>query len=162
MTREEFARRIEDMQDVLYRVAYGLLLNPADCADAAQECIFKAWRGIDALRDERYLQTWVIRILIHECYAIMRKRRSSLPLDEGMVAHRPADSANEALCEAIAALPEKLRLVVVLHYIEGYKEAEVAQMLRCPLGTVKSRLRRARLQMRGLLAEEGRVCDAKA
>ena len=161
VTREEFALRIEGMQDGLYRVAYGLLLNQADCADAVQESIFKAWRGIRTLREEKHLRTWLTRILINECYMMLRKRRKELPLMEEMIEAMPADSSDPALFEAIAALDEALRLAVVLHYIEGYATKEIATMLRCPEGTIKSRLRRARQRMRELMERERGSHDGK-
>lgn len=161
MTREEFSVRIVDMQDALYRVAFGMLLSMQDCEDVVQECILKAWRSLDRLRDDKYLKTWVIRILINECYALMRSRKRIVPLNAEPEAGAPPDSRNEALYEAVAALDDKLRLPLILHYIEGYKEAEIAAMLRCPQGTVKSRLRKARSLMRDALQSEGRLSHAR-
>lgn len=160
MTRADFSDRITTMQDTLYRVAYGLFLNPQDVSDAVQECILKAWDKRHTLRDESYFQTWVIRILINECKTIMRKRKPTWPIEAVPEAAAQTSSSNQALYEAIAALPEALRLVITLHYIEGYREAELAAMLTCPLGTVKSRLRKARLLLKDLLRSEGRHHDA--
>lgn len=158
MTREEFSGHIIAMQDTLYRVSYGMLLNRQDVDDAVQECILKAWRSREKLRDVRYIQTWVIRILINECYALMRSRRSTVSLDSVQQIEAPTDTSNEDLYEAIAALPDKLRLPVILHYTEGYKEAEIAGMLKCPLGTVKTRLRKARALLKESLRLDGRLC----
>lgn len=162
MTKQAFSERIIAMQDTLYRVAYGLFLNRDDIDDAVQECILKAWKNIGKLRDERYMQTWVIRILINECYAVMRSRRSTVSLDAAPDIVIPIDTSNADLYEAIASLDDKLRLPVVLHYIEGYKENEIASMLRCPVGTVKSRLHKARGLMRESLQADGRVNHARA
>lgn len=158
MTREDFSERIIAMQDTLYRVSYGLLLNRQDCDDAVQECILKAWRSREKLRDSRYMQTWVIRILINECYAQMRSRRNIVSLDSVPRNEMPPDTSSEELYEAIAALPDKLRLPVILHYTEGYKEVEIAEMLKCPVGTVKTRLRKARELLRESLRSDGRLC----
>ncbi|MCL1855275.1 MAG: RNA polymerase sigma factor, partial [Clostridia bacterium] len=64
MTSAEFGVRIVEMQETLYRVCYSILPRACDREDAVQECIRIAWQKQGSLRDERYLQTWVIRILI--------------------------------------------------------------------------------------------------
>lgn len=148
MNSETFAERIVAMQETLYRVSYSLLPQPADREDAVQECIRKAWQKRGSLREERYLQTWVIRILINECYALLRKKRRELP-EEALPAYRQAPpDADLYLHDLFLSLEEKLRLPAVLYYIEEYAVGEIAGMLRIPAGTVKSRLHRARGRLR--------------
>ena len=153
MDAESFARRVEGMQGALYRVAYGLLLNRADCADAVQEALLRAWEKRASLREERYFETWLTRILINECYTTLRRRRAALPLDGLPEPVAPPD-ADPALHDAIARLDRKLRLPVVLHYMEGYGVGDIARMLRLPSGTVKTRLARARALLRLQLSDE--------
>jgi len=156
VTREAFGQRIIDMQASLFRVAYGILLNHSDCEDAVQESIVKAWQRLDRLRDEALLRTWVTRILINECYNHMRKNRRIVymhTVPEGAI---PPPGADAELHDAIASLSEPLRLPVVLHYMEGYRVDEIAGLLKCPTGTVKSRLRKARAILAELLADEER------
>ncbi len=157
MTSADFAERIVSMQETLYRVCYGLLSQPCDREDAVQECIRIAWQKRGALREERFLQTWVIRILIHECRNIQRKRRKEPPVSEIPERAGPPPDADPDLHDALIALDETLRLAVVLHYLEGYPVAEVAKMMRLPAGTVKSRLSRARTLLRDKLREEEAV-----
>ena len=73
MKKEELGDLILASQETLYRVAKTLLYNDADCADAIQETIVKAFSKIHTLKKEQYAKTWLIKILINECYAIMRK-----------------------------------------------------------------------------------------
>lgn len=73
MQNEDFTRAILSMTDTLYRVAATQLRTPADREDAVQECLRKAWEKRNTLRQERYLQTWVIRILLNECHTIQRR-----------------------------------------------------------------------------------------
>lgn len=160
MTKQEFSAAIVRMQPTLYRVSYSVLLNAEDCADAVQECILRAWSARDRLRHAEYMQTWVIRILLNVCYDMRRKRRPSVDIDEVPEPAAPPDADRE-LHDAIAGLEEKLRVAVTLHYMEGYSVEEMARLLRCPTGTVKSRLRRARLQLQRELTEEGGLCGAK-
>ena len=153
MDSREFARRAEAMQGTLYRVAYGLLLNRADCADAVQEALLRAWEKRGSLREAAYFETWLTRILINECYSMLRRRRTALPLDGIPDPAAPPD-ADPALHDAIARLDRKLRLPVVLHYMEGYGVGDIARMLRLPSGTVKTRLARARALLRLQLSDE--------
>ena len=153
MDSREFARRTEAMQGALYRVAYGLLLNRADCADAVQEALLRAWEKRGSLREAAYFETWLTRILINECYSMLRRRRAALPLDGIPDPAAPPD-ADPALHDAIARLEAKLRLPVVLHYMEGYGINDIARMLRVPVGTVKTRMARARALLRLQLTDE--------
>lgn len=153
MTNEAFTERIIAMQETLYRVSYSILPQAMDREDAVQECIRKAWQKRDSLREERYMQTWVTRILINECYALLRRKKRELPTDELPEREAPPD-ADLSLHDLFVGLDEKLRLPAVLYYIEEFKTREIATMLRLPEGTVKSRLSRARERMREDYARE--------
>lgn len=147
MTHEEFARRIVAMQGSLYRVSFSLLPQLCDREDAVQSCIEKAWRKQASLRDESRLEAWVIRILLNECYAIIRSRRHETPMET--LPDIPAPPGAEPdLYRFFTDLPERLRLPMVLHYLEGYEVRDVASMLHIPAGTVKSRLSRGRELLR--------------
>jgi RNA polymerase sigma-70 factor (ECF subfamily) len=141
------------MQETLYRTCYSLLPQACDREDAVQECIRIAWQKRGSLRDERYLQTWVIRILIHECYALLGKRKREHPAEVSPERAAPPD-ADAELHDALIALPVELRLPVTLHYLEGYPLSDVARMLRIPTGTVKSRLNRARRRLKACMMDE--------
>lgn len=156
MDRDEFTRRILDMRLTLYRVSYGILANEAEREDAVQNAIMKAWQKHGQLRDERFMETWLVRILINECYNIRRAHRFTCLADALPEQAAPTD-ANGDVRAAVLALDEKLRLPVVLHYMEGYRVDEISHMLHLPQGTVKSRLRKARAQLRLMLDEEGDV-----
>lgn len=152
MTKEEFSRRIIAMTDVLYRVAWSQLPQASDREDAVQETIRRAWEKQDRLRDERYMQTWVIRILLNVCDNLRRKNRRMFPAE--YVPAITADCQETPLLEALMSLEEKYRLPLQLRYVEEYSVAEVARMLRLPEGTVKSRLSRGRDKLRQLVEEE--------
>ena len=150
MTSEAFARRITEMTPTLYRVACSYLRQPSDREDAVQEALRKAWEKRHTLREERYLQTWVVRILINECRMLCRRSARMVPVKEVRAA-----SGDEALLrEALFSLEEKLRTPILLHYIEGYSVEETARALRMPQGTVKSRMARGRAKLREMLREE--------
>ncbi len=156
MTDQQFTARILAMQDTLYRVSYSLLpVRLCDREDAVQACIEKAWRQRDRLREDAYLETWMIRILINECKMLLRKRRRELLTDKVANAQAPPASSNLELHDLLLALPERLRLPAVLYYVEDKDLAEIARVLRVPEGTVKSRLHSARRMLKDELEKEG-------
>lgn len=157
MTKDEFAARVIALQDTLYRVSYSLLPNPCDQDDAVQETIRIALQKRETLREERYLQTWIIRILIHECYGLLRKKARELPSEEIQVMAPP--TSDKAVVEALVKLDKRFRLPLVLHHIEGYTTREVAQILRVPEGTIKGRLVRGRDLLKKILVKEGTVYE---
>ena len=152
MDKREFSRRVLAMENRLYRVSCGLLKNPQDRMDAAQEAVIRAWERIGGLRKPEYFETWLTRILINVCYDMLRGRRNIVPLEE--IAEQPApEGTDRDLHEAIQKLDRELRIAVVLHYMEGYKLREIAEILELPIGTVKTRLLRAKRQLREQLEE---------
>lgn len=143
MTKEEFARRAEEMKGPMHRVACAYLRCEHDRLDAVQETLLKAWKGLGRLKKPEYFNTWLIRILIRECTNIQRHQSRVRPMEA--VPEPPPNDAGKAVevREAILALPESQRIVVVLFYMEGYAVEEIARALRLPKGTVCSRLNRA-------------------
>ena len=154
MTDEAFAQAITAMTRTLYRVCYTQLRNGRDREDAVQEALCRAWEKRHQLREERYLNTWIIRILINECRNIQRKSRNDEELID--IPESPPDIDRE-LHDAILGLPEKLRLPIVLHHMEGYRVKEVASILRVPQGTVKTRLAAGRRELKQQLSDGGEM-----
>ena len=153
MTGEDFAERIVGMTQMLYRVSYAMLALPCDREDAVQECLRKAWQMRDRLREERYMKTWVTRILINECHNIQRRYRREAP-QEALPERIAPPGADRDLHDALLRLEPKWRIPIVLHYMEGYSVEEIARMLRLPQGTVKSRMLRGRKVLKEMLSEE--------
>lgn len=153
MTQAEFARRVVAMQDTLYRVSTTLLPQLCDREDAVQSAIEKALRKREHLRDPDALAPWLTRILINECYALLRRRKHETLMDELPQRQDEAD-ARPDIYQLFTSLEEKYRLPMVLYYVEGYCVKEIGSILRLPQGTVKSRLHRGRLLLRDSLALE--------
>lgn len=151
MNREEFSRRVLACRERLYRVSVAILKREADAEDATQEALAKAWRALPALRDERYFETWLIRILINECRRTLRgrARHPSCELPEALPAPEPPD---RALRDALDALDVKYRLPLLLHHAEGYTIEETARLLRLPAGAVKGRIRTGAALIRHMLS----------
>lgn len=157
LSEAEFAQRVTALERALYRVARGYLIRPQDCADAVQEAILKAWAKRHALRQEEYFKTWLTRILINECKTMLRRGKVLLSFSDLEEIPAPSQDADLDLARALYALNEKYRLVVLMHYKDGYTLEEIARVLCVPLGTVKARLSRARDKLRQELKDE-EVC----
>lgn len=159
-------------QDQAYNVAYRLLSDGESAADAVQESFLKVYRRIAQYRGGSF-RAWVLRIVTNTCYDSLRlrKRYYASRLDSDTVSPdrdrrlsdlraSPHDDAvrhelNSLLTRAIMQLPPGQRIVLVMCDIEGFEYHEVADMTGLALGTVKSRLSRARTKVRGTLVQKG-------
>jgi RNA polymerase sigma-70 factor (ECF subfamily) len=158
-TRREFEERLAECGPLAYRVARGVLRNTADAEDVAQEALLRAYRQFDRLRDRTRFRAWLVRIAFRLALDRLRsgKRRElrdTLWSQPGH--HRPAANAEQLaasnefqthLDNALAELPEKLRLVLLLAAMKGHTIDEIAGMLGLSTGTVKSRIFYARRKL---------------
>ncbi len=154
--QREFEERLSDCPTLAYRVALGVLRNPAEAEDVAQEAMLRAYRNFHRLRDRDRFRAWLVRtawrLSLDRIRASgRRERRERVAIEncfgsdvETAVATRELEAQVAA---ALDELPEKLRMVMVLAAIEGYNTREVASLLSLPEGTVKSRLFTARKRM---------------
>ena len=132
-------------EETMDRVAKSLLYNDGDCADAIQEAIVKAFSKLHTLQEDAYAKTWLIKIVMDECYAIMRKEKRIISLDDYQMEDKAAEQeVYSELYEAIFKLPEPVKLCVTLYYLEGYSVKEVVQILDITESAVKNRLLKAR------------------
>ena len=150
--RREFEARLAECGPLAYRVARGVLRNDADAEDVAQEALLRAYRRFDRLRDPLRFRGWLVRIVFRLALDRARsaRRREMRETEWAHPARRAAPPNAEELAassefqahfdRALEALPEKLRLVLLLAAMEGHTLDEVAAMLGLPVGTVKSRL----------------------
>ena len=152
MDKERFVSEIEAHSGMLYRVAWSILRNDDDCKDAMQEAALKAWEKRNTLRETSYFRTWITKNLINACYDTQRKRRRIVSLDS--IPEIPISAPDPALAMALATLPEKLRLPLVLVFSEGMTYAETAETLHLPLATVRGRIHRGKEQLRKELTAE--------
>lgn len=146
MDSDFFVNEIQNHAEMMYRVAFSILRNNDECGDALQEATLKAWEKRETLRVQTFFKTWITRILINECHNIRRKRRRIISLEE--VQEQSTPPPDPSLAMALQALPEKLRLPLVLCYSEGMNEAEIAGVLNLPNSTVRGRIYRAKRQLR--------------
>src|SRR2546429_6384369 len=156
--RREFEERLAECGPLAYRVAHGVLRNTADAEDVAQEALLRAYQRFDRLRDRNRFRAWLVRIAFRLALDRLRSgnRRELRDTLWSQPQHQPPAptaedfaASNEFqahLDNALAELPEKLRLVLLLAAIEGHTIDEIAALLRISTGTVKSRIFYARRQ----------------
>lgn len=140
----------------MYVTARSILPEDEDCADAIQETIVKAFSKINSLKQDAYAKTWLIRILINECYNVLRQKSRQIPMDvEGEMAAKAAVEPKDYsdLYRAVSQLQEDLRMPVVLYYGEDFSVREIAQVLEISEGAVQKRLARARQKLKRLLED---------
>ncbi len=151
MSGEEFAKKVLEAEPSLYRVARSILKNDADCADAMQDAILSAYERLDTLKEERYFKTWITRILINECYDLLRSldRRAAVSYDDyaenltSVSTHTKQANFSELYYE-LERLGDEYRLPLMLHYIGGYSTKEIAQIAGVSDGSIRVRLHRGR------------------
>lgn len=154
MTKETLGQLIIESEETMYHIAKSLLYNDADCADAIQEAIVKAFVKLHTLKDDSYAKTWLIRIVMNECYAIMRKEKKIISLQDYQMNEQETESKDYSdLYEAIFRLPEQIKLCVTLYYMEGYSVKEVAALLDTTESAVKNRLAKARGKLKEALID---------
>ena len=156
---------VKKYQRMVHRLALQITNNHEDANDVMQETFIKVYQSIHTFRQEAAFETWVYKIAVNQAlnYVKMRKRRreSSLENDDESelltdVRNDPQILAEKAelrhwVTKAVNSLSLKHRMVVILHELEGLTHPEIASILNCSEGTVRSRLHYARKQLRVLL-----------
>ena len=158
MNAATFQEEALKLERLLYRISYSMLSNNEDCADAVQEALTKAWQGRDSLRNQRSFRVWLTKILVNTCNDMLRKRkkRNWLLLQDDTNLVSPPETEDNGMEQALGGLSPEHRAVIVLHYLEGYKVREIAQILSIPSGTVKTRLLYARTSLQKRMRQDKR------
>ena len=161
-----FEALVQKYQARIYTLCRYLLKNPQDAEDAAQDTFVKAFQGLKSFRPSSTFYTWLYRIAVNTCLDFKRKSSlrsfyssadmsekldmvpSKLPSPESAYA---AKESIHALRAALNSISEKLRVVIVLKEIEGLPYEEIAKVLDVSVGTVKSRISRAREELRKIM-----------
>ena len=153
MTEQELSNAMNAYGDTVYRLALCRLQNTADAEDVYQDVFLRLLEQNASGWDGEHTKAWLLRTALNRCADLgrARKRRGAVSLDEVPDMARPVDEAAAELWDAVARLPEKLRTAVHLFYGEGYESGEIGALLGVPAATVRSRLHRARAELKNLL-----------
>lgn len=154
MTEEVFSEHIKAHTLQMYRLAFSILRNRQDAEDVVSEAVLRAYENLGSLRQEERFGAWILQITANEAKKLYgkNKRVSAVEWQENM---SPAfyDEHHE-LWDAVMRLDDDFRDVIVLFYYEQFSIKDIGQILKCREGTVKSRLFRAKEQLREMLREQ--------
>ena len=165
-----FEMLVTPHEQMLWRVCWHYTHHQEDAADCLQETMLKAWRGIKSYRGECSLSTWLYRIASTVCLDFLRKQKrlpetesaDELAEDEGFTPVDDSPTPDEAIIRqesadniraAIDALPADMRTVIILYALQGMQYEEIAEVTRTSVGTVKSRISRARQKIAKYLTD---------
>jgi RNA polymerase sigma-70 factor, ECF subfamily len=174
--RSEFERHVARSYRTIYRHAFRLLRDKSDAEEVTQDAFLRAWKHYDSFDGVRRFENWMLRIVTN--LVIDRRRRQRHPtcsLDAAITMNSDGDQCrwepeaahtdpeevvlenvvHPALQDALGSLSTTFRSVLVMADVQDYTYSEIAHALHCPIGTVRSRLRRARMQMRRSLESCG-------
>jgi RNA polymerase sigma-70 factor, ECF subfamily len=168
--RDAFGELVSRYQARLYNAAVRLVDNPEDASDVVQDAFLNAYQALHTFKGDAEFFTWLYRIAFNTAISLKRKKRATVSLDSGgpegaidpddpseyikpgVALQRTEDEAQ--LQDALNRLSHEHREVLVLKDIEGMKYEEIAEILGVPIGTIRSRLHRARMELRELLPPE--------
>ena len=138
----------------LYRLCSVMTGNKEDAQDAVQECFLRYITKAPDFRDEEHEKAWLVRVSANICKDILRKRKhqSLLSLDD--IKNLVVSEDNAQILGLLVSLDEKYRIIIHLHYVEGYKTDEISSMLDISRAAVKKRLQRGREMLREIYDKE--------
>jgi len=169
-----FEQLIDSYQRKIFNIALRMLGNYDDAGDLTQEVLIRIYRSIRSFKEQSSFSTWIYRITTNVCLDEIRKRKNrkvisldeEIKFDDGDMKRQiesdeptPEETAEtedlkKIVNDAIARLNEEHRIVIVLRDIQGLSYEEIAEVLKCPEGTVKSRINRARQALKNILVSK--------
>ncbi|KOY81446.1 RNA polymerase sigma70 factor [Lysinibacillus macroides] len=160
---EAFYQLIEQEQHKLYRMAYVYVQNENDAIEVFQQTIIRAYEGLPQLKEPRYFATWLTRIMINCCKTYMAKKNTIQLVEPQSLADLNSTSPTYIeeeldLWQALCQLEDKYKTVLLLRFYQDYSVKDIAVILQCPEGTVKTHIRRGlqalRQQLKGAYLDE--------
>ncbi len=161
---QAFCALIQKYEKRIYNIAFKFMRNEYDAQDAAQDAIIKMFTNIRKFSFQSAFTTWMYRVTANTCLDLLRKKNPSADIEEfERLAVSPegnpaADTINRelgnAIKDAIRLLPEKYIPIIVLKDMDGMKYEEIAEIMNISVGTVKSRISRAREKLRTILISQ--------
>lgn len=168
-----FELLIKDYQVYAYNIAYRMMGNEEDAKDAAQEALIKVYKSIQKFKETSSFSTWLYRIVMNTCKDELKKHKEKvlsldreMETDDGTMSREIGDESlnpskivernevSHVVQEAINTLPDANKMVIVLRDIQGLSYEEISQVIKEPVGTVKSRISRGRNQLKKILIEQ--------
>lgn len=160
---DAFSKMVSNYKNFVYRTAYGILNHKSDAEDVTQETFIKVYQSLKGLRDERTFPSWLAKITVRNAldWRERHRRHRTESYEESLVSsglnpHHQSEIRMD-LYQAMQRLGADHRTILILRELHGFSYDELAEILELPVGTVRSRLHHARLQLRDELNREGSV-----
>lgn len=145
---------IQKYGDMLYRLSVIMLKNDSDAEDVVQETIIKYYQKAPVFENSEHEKAWLIRVATNKCRDLLRFRLRHPQIDDESLEKIVCHSSESGILEALAALPEKYRLVLTLYYVEEYRVADIAKMISRTSSAVKMRLQKGRKLLEEIYRKE--------
>lgn len=158
-----FQALIHIEKEKLYKMAYVYMRNENDALEVFQETIYKAFASLSKLKNDEYFSTWMTRILINTAIDLLRKKKRVVPINQEVLENTSDTSSFNSdvhidLLQAMDEIEEKYKTVLLLRYYQDYSVKQIASMLKCPEGTVKTNIRRGldklKEKMKGVYSDD--------
>jgi RNA polymerase sigma-70 factor (ECF subfamily) len=165
-----FGELVSRYQDRLYNTVFRLVDNAEDAQDVVQDAFLNAYQALDHFKGDAQFFTWLYRIAVNTAISLRRKRRLTLRIQRNPdeAGHEPTDDSEFSrpgqalerleqerwIQQALNRLSPEHRAVLILKDLEDHKYETIAEILNVPIGTIRSRLHRARLELRSLLEQK--------
>ncbi len=176
-----FEKLITSYEKVVYNISYRMFNNEEDAKDISQEVFIKFYKNLDKFDGTSKVSTWLYRITVNTCIDEMRKRKGKetssidevISMDEGDLKKQYQNDSKtpeekliskeniDDLKKAIDSLSQNHKTLIVLRDIQGLSYSEIAEITDCSLGTVKSRLARARVQLKNIILKQKELSKDK-
>lgn len=143
-TTEHLERTIEAYGDTLFRIAMVLLANKHDAEDAVQETFIRLLKADPVFRDKEHEKAWLIKVITNQCRDVQRFRARHPTCDLDICSECASETEADSILDALFMLPDKYKMPIYLHYIEGYSIKEISRITHCTQSAVKKQLQRGR------------------
>lgn len=170
---DAFEELIENYEKTVFNIALKMVKNPDDAMDVSQEALIKVYKSISSFNFQSAFSTWLYKVVVNTCLDFLRKKKSNtysidvpIETEDGEIKREIKDNINspetlldkqltkELIHNSINKLDDIHKTVIILRDIQGFTYEEIAQILDCSLGTVKSRISRARKNLKDIILKE--------
>ena len=153
---EKIESLLQQYGSSLFRICLFMLKNEADAEDAIQETLIKYMQKAPAFTDAEHEKAWLFRVASNTCLDMLRYQKRHPQEELDVARYLPTEPQNTEILEVLLELPEKYRLVLLLHYVEGYRISEIAEIIQKSPSAVKMRLQKGRKLLKTAYGKEER------
>lgn len=168
---DAFEQLVAAYRDQVFRLALRMCGNEADADEVAQEAFLSAWKALPNFRGDSRFSTWLYQLTSHAAIDLMRREKRQIAAEDitevsapdpapGPQQQAEQSETRQAVRDAMAQLSPEYRQIVVLRFLQELSYEEIGVVLKLPPGTVKSRLNRAKSQLKGILSKSGNLFGA--